>query len=288
MDELKNMQEEVVALIRQIWDAESLEIIHGSVRSIIKAKKLVMMVDTSCGPSQPNMDQHQGPTEGHGQHQEPTEGHDQQQQQGQQITSIATAPEEHEREEPEEEEEEDQYGECESDMGDSPDEGDNGTMVLKEDGDYLTQIIMDVLPPPRIIFNKTFEDCEYDSWFENFESADFDQQTEKQPVQDSQDNAEERRRATVVENFLNTPIELINAQCPFFLTSEEASRLLSRDFSPIREVNRTPTENITSNSQTQSNFSIYLKIDIISFPFSHKGHHHSCAAAGSTRDSANS
>ena len=284
MNEIKNMQEELVCLIRQICDAESLEIIHGSIKSIIKAKKLVIMKDNSCGPSQPNMDQ-----------ESTTEGPHQTVDADQQITST-TAPEEHEREEAAhgENEEEEEDGDCESDMGDLLVEGDNGTMILKEDGDYLTQIIMDVLPPPRIILNQKLEDCDYDSWFENFDSANINEQVDIQPVQVKVDNDEEERRTaedceydswfanfnsadieeqadiqpvqeqenndqkerrTVVEEYLRTPIEKINGQCPFFLTTEEAYRLSNRDFSPIREVDRWPAET-TSTSQTQSNFSI--------------------------------
>ena len=51
-EDLQKKQSEVCELVSQIWDAEALELIHGSVRSIITIKKLVMMVDASCGSSQ--------------------------------------------------------------------------------------------------------------------------------------------------------------------------------------------------------------------------------------------
>ena len=251
-EELKQKQSAVCELISQIWDAESLDIILGSVQNIIKVKKLVMLVDTSCGPTQPTninitTDQHQ-PGEN------TREGHEQEEAaHGEAEAAHLEGDEEQGDEEQSDDENSVSWsgGECESDMGDSPDEDcDNGTMQMNEDGEYLTQIYMDTLPPPRIKFVQQLE-LDTDSLFGDIE--DISNETDNNNMQEAErqddrqagilvqqqvqndDDEEERRR--VVTNYINTPLEQIHAQCPYTLTKEEVDQLFGVDF-----------------SQTQSNF----------------------------------
>ena len=278
-EDLQKKQSEVCELVSQIWDAEALELIHGSVRSIITIKKLVMMVDASCGSSQ-----------------------------------IYTQPPIQDIGQIEEEEEEDiddipltENGQ-DLGMGQDADAGDHilvkssppfeklavapeSPPMYDEEGEYLTQIICDTPAPPRITIVEEPEDNEWESIFGNiddivFESDNEDeeqqlqqenvgvdneeeeeeeQQQEEQQQENVGDDNEERQR--VVDDYLSTPLEQINAQCPYFLTRQEAAKLLWTDFSPIKEVHHVPevaTGQRAASPLTQSNTFILLKTIITS------------------------
>ena len=255
-EDLKKKQSEVCALISQIWDAESLDIILGSVQNIIRIKKLVMMVDASCG-----------------------------------STQIYTQPPIHDQIEGEEEEDQSEGEESDiddirlsdSDIGEQSDTGDHVLVyssppfdklaaptsqpMMNEEGEYITQIICQTLAPPRITIVEEPEEEKTDEWeslFGNIDDITFDTDEEDEQKQEQQqeqqhkqeDNNDDEERQRVVADYIATPIEQINAQCPYFLTREEAANLFDTDFSPINEVVNVP-EVITGrrppSPQTQSN-----------------------------------
>ena len=251
IEDLKRKQAEVCQIISQIWDAESLDIILGSVQNIIRVKRLVMMVDTSCGPSQVIMDQQ--PSHAANEEEQQSHGADE----GQHVQT-----EEHESND-EEGSQSDIGEECQSDIGEEECQSDIGEeecqsqiaeecnhilvenspvqsivnvqyqpMMMNEEGEYVTQIICDTPAPPRISIFEQLEDSDSDSLFDDLEdiilSEDNDDEQDE-PYQQEQQDRQQNERDRVVAEYMKMPMSDRNAQCPFPMTAEEIETMTNND-----------------------------------------------------------
>ena len=326
--DIKSKQLQLCELVSQIWDAESLDIILGSVQNLIRVKRLVMSVDASCGSSQAFVGMEENVTVAN-----VTENvEDQSEDRANMSTQIIVNNEEDRQTNTHVAQEEQRRGEIlvYSTQEASDCNATTSVMVVNEDGDYDTQVICNTLPPPRISIVHDLEDSDSDSVFDidwNGNDVEDDQHVEGHPVQQAdernqivsepqvevedsdsdslfddidwigsdveddeavneglqvqQEDDDERNRT--VADYINTPLQDINAQCPYKLTVEEVQTMfnnddLRRDFSSMNEnMNNNKDQQKYESPSVQSQSTFFKYINCFYFiNFSNKGHNQSC------------
>lgn len=301
--DIKSKQLQVCELISRIWDSESLDIILGSIQNIIRVKRLVMSVDASCGSSQAfegtvsNVTEHvedraedraNNTTQIIDDEEHQSNTHVDQDDVQEHTRGAILVPDTQET---------------------WNNNATTQVMVVNEDGDYKTQVICNTLYAPRTnkiseledsdsdsvfdidwsgsdveddqhadqhpnnILNKTTteRDSDSDSLFDDIDwigSDDEDDEPKKEEERQVQQEDDEERGATVAE-YIKTPLQYINAQCPYKLTVEEVKRMfdndeLRQDFASmntqveaLQDMFNSPSLRSPS-TQTQSNYFINL------------------------------